>query len=140
MKLSVIIVNYNVEYFLEQCLLSVRSALKEVEGEVIVVDNHSNDGSNRMVKKKFPEVRLVENKDNLGFSRAKNQGIRLAKGEYVLLLNPDTVVEDDTFVKIIRFMDDHPANTPDGFLQDVRTFGPFSSVQKIFKGPFGVSR
>jgi len=108
MKLSVIIVNYNVEYFLEQCLLSVRSALKEVEGEVIVVDNHSNDGSNRMVKRKFPEVRLVENKDNLGFSRANNQGIRLAKGEYVLLLNPDTVVEDDTFVKIIRFMDDHP--------------------------------
>ena len=108
MKLSVIIVNYNVEYFLEQCLYAVRRAMKGVEGEVIVVDNNSIDGSNLMVNKKFPEVKLVENKENLGFSKANNQGIRLSQGEYVLLLNPDTVVEDDTFTKIVRFMDDHP--------------------------------
>ncbi len=81
--------------------------MKGIEGEVIVVDNNSVDGSNRMVKKKFQEVILIENKENLGFSKANNQGIRLAKGEYVLLLNPDTVVEDDTFQKIVRFMDDH---------------------------------
>lgn len=107
MKLSVIIVNYNVEYFLEQCLLSVRKALKDVSGEVIVVDNNSVDGSCPMVKKKFPEVLLIENKDNKGFSSANNQGIKISKGEYVLLLNPDTVVEDDTFVKIVNFMDEH---------------------------------
>lgn len=108
MKLSVIIVNYNVEYFLEQCLHSVQKAMQHIEGEVFVVDNNSTDGSNRMVKKKFPWVRLIENKENLGFSKANNQGIKLAQGEYVLLLNPDTVVEDDTFTSIIDFMDDHP--------------------------------
>ena len=107
MKLSIIIVNYNVEYFLEQCLLSVRKAIDVVDAEVIVVDNDSVDGSCPMVKKKFPEVTLVENKDNKGFSSANNQGIKISKGEYVLLLNPDTVVEDDTFVKIVDFMDTH---------------------------------
>lgn len=108
MKLSVIIVNYNVEYFLEQCLYSVRKAMKGVEGEVIVVDNNSVDGSNRMVEAKFPEVQLIANKENLGFSKANNQGIKIARGEYVLLLNPDTVVEDDTFRKVVDFMNDHP--------------------------------
>ncbi len=107
MKLSIIIVNYNVEYFLEQCLLSVRKAVNGVEAEVIVVDNDSVDGSCPMVKKKFPEVTLIENKDNKGFSSANNQGIKISKGEYVLLLNPDTVVEDDTFIKIVEFMDAH---------------------------------
>ena len=108
MKLSIIIVNYNVEHFLEQCLYSVRRAMKNVSGEVIVVDNNSIDGSNLMVKKKFPKVKLIENKDNRGFSKANNQGINISKGEYVLLLNPDTVVEDDTFSSIIEFMDSHP--------------------------------
>lgn len=107
MKLSVIIVNYNVEYFLEQCLYSVRKALRNISGEIIVIDNNSIDGSNRMVKQKFPEVILVENIENTGFSKANNQGLRLAKAEYVLLLNPDTVVEDDTFTSIISFMDEH---------------------------------
>ena len=107
MKLSIIIVNYNVEYFLEQCLLSVRKAMIGVDGEVIVVDNDSVDGSCPMVKKKFAEVTLIENKDNKGFSSANNQGIKISKGEYVLLLNPDTVVEDDTFTKIVDFMDAH---------------------------------
>jgi GT2 family glycosyltransferase len=108
MKLSVIIVNYNVEYFLEQCLYSVRKASKGIDVEVFVVDNNSVDGSNRMVKEKFPEVILIENKQNTGFSKANNQAIRLSKAEYVLLLNPDTVVEDDTFTKVIDFMDQHP--------------------------------
>ncbi|MBU3928283.1 MAG: glycosyltransferase family 2 protein [Bacteroidetes bacterium] len=108
MKLSVVVVNYNVEFFLEQCLYSVRKAMKGIEGEVIVVDNNSIDGSNRMIAKKFPEVRLIANKDNRGFSRANNQGIDISHGEYILLLNPDTVVEDDTFSKIIQFMDTHP--------------------------------
>ena len=108
MKLSVVIVNYNVEYFLDQCLSSVRKAMKHVEGEVFVVDNNSIDGSNNMVKTRYPELKLIENKNNVGFSVANNQGIKESTGEYVLLLNPDTVVEHDTFEKIVSFMDEHP--------------------------------
>jgi GT2 family glycosyltransferase len=107
MKLSVVIVNYNVMHFLEQCLNSVRKAVKNIESEVFVVDNNSVDGSVKMVREKFPEVNLIVNPDNRGFSKANNQAIKIAKGEYVLLLNPDTVVEDDTFEKIIKFMDAH---------------------------------
>jgi len=105
MKLSVVIVNYNVKYFLEQCLQSVRIAMQSVEGEVFVVDNNSVDGSVVLVEKKFPEVKLIKNDKNLGFSKANNQAISQAKGEYVLLLNPDTLVEDDTFKKCIDYMD-----------------------------------
>ena len=108
MKLSIIIVNYNVKYFLEQALLSVRKAILPIEAEVFVVDNNSVDDSVEMVKEKFPEIHLIENKSNPGFSTANNQAIKLAKGEYVLLLNPDTVVEENTFEKCIDFMDAHP--------------------------------
>jgi len=107
-RISVIIVNYNVEYFLEQCLNSVFDALKNIEGEVFVVDNNSIDGSVEMVKNNFPQVLLIDNKNNVGFSKANNQAIRVAKGDYILLLNPDTVVEEDTFQKCIDFMDEHP--------------------------------
>src|SRR5574343_266997 len=108
MKLSIIIVNYNVKYFLEQCLYSVRKASKGIAMEVIVVDNNSVDGSVEMLKDKFQDVILIENKKNTGFSVANNQGIEISTGEYVLLLNPDTVVQEDTFTKIIQFMDEHP--------------------------------
>jgi len=101
-KISVVIVNYNVEYFLDQCLSSLRKAMKNIEGEIIVVDNNSVDGSCSMVRKKYPEVILIDNKDNKGFSSANNQGIKISKGEYVLILNPDTVVEDDTLTKVIE--------------------------------------
>lgn len=106
-EISVVIVNYNVEHFLEQCLNSVLNAFKNCNGEVFVVDNNSFDGSVDMVKTKFPTVILIDNKENLGFSKANNQAIRLSKGKYVLLLNPDTVVEEDTFRKVIDFMDSH---------------------------------
>lgn len=108
LKLSVVIVNYNVEFFLEQCLHSVRKALKNIPSEIFVVDNNSVDGSVQLVKEKFPEVILIENKKNTGFSFANNQAIKQAKGEYILLLNPDTVVEEETFSTTIRFMDEHP--------------------------------
>lgn len=107
-KLSVIIVNYNVKYFLEQCLYSVFDAGKCVDIEVIVIDNNSVDGSVKMLKEKFPEVKLIENKKNTGFAKANNQGIKISKGEYVLLLNPDTIVEHDTLEKVVKFMDEHP--------------------------------
>jgi GT2 family glycosyltransferase len=107
MKLSVIIVNYNVVHFLEQCLLSVFKSMKNIDGEVFVVDNNSVDNSVEMLKSKFPQVKLIENKSNPGFSKANNQAIKLATGEYVLLLNPDTVVEEDTFSTCISFMDNN---------------------------------
>ena len=107
-KLSVIIVNYNVEYFLEQCLNSCIKAMKDVSCELFVVDNNSIDGALDMVRTKFPNVQLIDNKDNVGFSKANNQAMRIAKGEYVLLLNPDTVVEEDTFKKVVDFMDKTP--------------------------------
>jgi len=108
MKLSVVIVNYNVKYFLEQCLHSVRRAGEDLQTEVFVVDNNSVDGSVKMVREKFPEVILIENKENTGFSKANNQAIKISKGEYILLLNPDTVVESDTFSRVMQFMDAHP--------------------------------
>lgn len=107
-KLSVVIVNYNVEFFLEQCLNSVKKALSNIEGQVFIVDNNSIDGSVNMVQRKFPEYNLIANKDNKGFSKANNQAILLSDTEYILLLNPDTVVEEDTFSKVLDFMDSHP--------------------------------
>ncbi|MCA8829236.1 glycosyltransferase family 2 protein [Hymenobacter pini] len=109
-KLSVVIVNYNVCYFLEQALLSVRRAVEKLGApvEVFVVDNNSVDGSVAMVKARFPEVILLENHDNPGFSKANNQALRQATGQYQLLLNPDTVVEEDTFRLCCEFMDAHP--------------------------------
>ncbi len=108
MKLSVVIVSYNVRHFLEQALLSVRKAAAQLPAEVWVVDNHSADDSVAMVRHKFPEVHLIANPDNPGFAKANNQAIRQCQGEYILLLNPDTVVEEDTFEKCVRFMDAHP--------------------------------
>jgi len=107
MKLSVIIVNYNVVHFLEQCLNSVKKAAQHVSTEIWVVDNNSVDQSVQMVREKFPQVHLIANKDNPGFSVANNQAIRQSKGEYVLLLNPDTLVEEFTFKKVVDFMDTH---------------------------------
>ena len=106
--LSVVIVNFNVAYFLEQCLHSVFKAEGNLRLEVFVVDNDSVDDSVEMVRKKFPQVRLIANKKNVGFSTANNQAIDQAVGRYVLLLNPDTLVEEDTFVKSVEFMDTHP--------------------------------
>lgn len=107
MKLSVIIVNYNVKYFLEQCLLSVKRAIEKTDAEVFVVDNSSDDNSVELVKQKFPFVKIIANQNNVGFSKANNQAIEKATGDYVLLLNPDTVVAEDTFEKCIAFMDSH---------------------------------
>lgn len=105
MKLSVIIVNFNVVFYLEQCLCSVYKALQYIDGDVFVIDNNSVDGSCSMIKRLFPQVHLIENSDNIGFSKANNLAIQQAKGEYLLLLNPDTIVEENTFTKIINFMD-----------------------------------
>ena len=108
MKLSVVIVSYNVRDYLENCLQSVSRALEGIEGEVFVVDNHSDDESVEAVRSQYPWVRLIENQENMGFSRANNIAIREARGEYVLLLNPDTIVEEATLREVLRFMEEHP--------------------------------
>jgi|TARA_B110000093_G_scaffold158626_1_gene177774 GT2 family glycosyltransferase len=104
MELSVVIVNYKVRYFLELCLQSVQDAIVDLDAEIIVVDNASSDDSCSMVRHKFPSITLIENKDNLGFSKANNIGVAFAKGKYVLILNPDTVVAENTFVKALEFV------------------------------------
>ncbi len=109
MKISVIIVSYNVKYYLEQCLLSVRKALEGISSEVYVVDNHSRDGSVEYLRRRFRGVKFIAGTHNLGFARANNFAIKKAKGEYVLLLNPDTIVGEDTIRESLAFMDAHPA-------------------------------
>lgn len=103
MQLSVVILNYNVRYFLEICLLSVQEAIASIDAEIIVVDNNSSDDSVLMIQEKFPNVKLIQNKENFGFPKGNNIGVRQAKGKFVCILNPDTVVAEDTFVKILAF-------------------------------------
>ncbi|MBK7763000.1 MAG: glycosyltransferase [Bacteroidetes bacterium] len=107
MQLSVIIVNYNVKYFLEHCLLSVFRAASGLSCEIFVVDNNSSDESVEMVKAKFPSVILIENWQNAGFARANNQAVDKAKGKYILYLNPDTIVPEDCFTKCLAYMEAH---------------------------------
>lgn len=109
MKLSVIIVNYNVKFYLEQCIMSLRRALSGIDAEVFVVDNHSRDGSVEYLSGRFPDVNFISSNHNLGFARANNVAIRQCRGEYVLLLNPDTIVGEDTLRNVLDFMEAHPA-------------------------------
>lgn len=125
MKLSIIIVSWNTSELLAQCLASLSAHPLSAPHEVIVVDNGSHDGSPQMVSARFPAVQLVRNEDNRGFARANNQAMRIARGEYVLLLNPDTEVHAQALDTLVRFLDEHPAASaagarvlnPDGTLQ-----------------------
>lgn len=108
MQLSIIIVNYNVKYFLEQCLCSVIKAIQNVETEIFVVDNNSSDGSATFFKDRFTKVKFIWNKENLGFSKANNIAVKQATGKYILFLNPDTLVPEDCFEKCISFFESHP--------------------------------
>ncbi|MEO8569131.1 MAG: glycosyltransferase [Ginsengibacter sp.] len=104
MVLSVIIVNFNVKYFLEQCLCSVIKAIKNIEGEIIVIDNNSTDGSRDFFLNKFSEVNFIWNHENEGFAKANNKALKEASGDYILFLNPDTIVPEDCFEKCITFI------------------------------------
>lgn len=108
MKLSVIILNYKVPYHLLLCLQSVQKSVQHLDAEIIVVDNCSEDESAQLVKKYFQEVILLENKTNEGFSKGNNRGVEIAHGEYICLLNPDTVVAENTFENILKFAENHP--------------------------------
>lgn len=147
MDLSVVIVSYNVREYLEQSLRSVEQAVANIECEVFVVDNNSDDGSCRMVENTFPGVILIKNNTNVGFSAANNQAIRIAKGRFILLLNPDTVVESETFIKCISFMDSNPGagavgvRMTDGngsYLPESKR--SFPSPATAFYKTFGISR
>jgi O-antigen biosynthesis protein len=104
MQLSVIIVNYNVKYFLEQCLYSVQKACSGMQAEIIVVDNNSGDGSKPYLEEKFTGVHFIWNNDNMGFAMANNLALEKAKGEFILFLNPDTLLAEDCMEKCIGFL------------------------------------
>jgi len=107
LKLSIIIVNYNTKGFLRELLNSLYETKCHFSFEIIVVDNNSQDGSSEMLHKDYPQVRVINNDKNVGFARANNLGIRLSKGEYILLLNPDTKIIDDSLQKLVSFLDAH---------------------------------
>ncbi len=125
MDLTIIIVNFNVKEFLEQSINSIKKSCKNIQYELYVVDNASTDGSVELIRKKFPEVKLIANSENNGFAAANNQAINQAQGEYILLINPDTIVQEDTFSVILNFINKHPECgmvsckilNPDGSLQ-----------------------
>ena len=142
LDLSIIIVNYNVKEFLQNLLYSIEKASTNITKEVIVVDNASDDGSVNLIKEKFPSVKLIENQSNVGFGIANNQALKLANGEFLLLINPDAVVSEDTFDKMICFFKKNPDAglagckilNPDGTLQLAcrRSFpGPWTSFCKV---------
>jgi O-antigen biosynthesis protein len=125
MELSVVIVSYNVSSFLDQTLLTLEESARGVNYEVFVVDNASTDNSVEMVRQKHPRVKIIANRENRGFAKANNQALNLAKGKYILLLNPDTVLRSDTISTMLEFLDNHPEAgaagckviNPDGSLQ-----------------------
>lgn len=146
-KVSIVIVNYNVRFFLEQCLQSVQAGTNGIDAEIFVVDNNSTDGSVEYLRPKFPEVIFIENKDNPGFSKANNQAIEQCRGEYVLILNPDTVIGEDTIRTLCFFMDENGNAGASGvkMLDGCGVFLPES--KRSFPGPwvsfcklFGLSR
>ena len=104
MQLSVVILNYNVKYFIDVCLQSVLAATQDLDAEVILVDNASVDGSVQWISQQFPQVKQINNKENVGFPKGNNIGVAQAKGEFLCILNPDTIVAEDTFVNAISFM------------------------------------
>lgn len=142
MDLSVIIVNYNVKEFLQNLLHSIEKASANLSKEIIVVDNASDDGSVEVIREKFPYVNLIENKINVGFGKANNQGLAIAKGKYILFINPDCIVSEDTLDKMISFFGGHSdcalagckILNSDGTLQLAcrRSFpGPWTSFTKV---------
>jgi GT2 family glycosyltransferase len=125
-ELSVIIVSYNVRQYLLDCLRSLEDNCRDIDHETIVIDNASNDGSSRAVEKFFPEIKLISNGRNLGFAAANNQGYRISKGEYILLLNPDTVVRPGAIQTVLQFIKD----TLDAGLAACRLLNSDGSLQK----------
>ncbi|MBZ0286394.1 MAG: glycosyltransferase family 2 protein [Anaerolineae bacterium] len=108
LDLSIIIVNWNTRDLTAKCIADVQTTVKQIAYEIIVVDNHSSDGSQDMLRTQFPDVKLIANPDNVGFARANNQGMKISEGRYILLLNSDAFVKADTIDRMVAFMDEHP--------------------------------
>ena len=106
--LAIVIISFNVEKLLKECLESIYRETKETRFEIWVIDNHSRDTSVQMLKRDFPQIHIIENTDNVGFTRANNQAVRQCRTDYVLLLNPDTLIQDGALDKMVAFMDEHP--------------------------------
>ena len=136
MKLSVIIVSYNVRLLLEECLRSVEKALEGIKGDIYVVDNNSSDDSVGYLQPLFPEVHFIANTENLGFARANNQAIRQSEAEYVLLLNPDTVVYENTLRECLAFMDSHPETGGVGVRMLTREGSPAPESRRAVPTPW----
>lgn len=151
MDLSIVIVSFNTKEILADCLKSVKIAIKNLEAEVYVVDNNSSDATAEMVSANFPWVKLIANKENLGFAKANNQALKKSKGKYILVLNPDTTVPADALTKMIDFMEKHQdvgvstckielaiggldKDARRHFPTPWRAFTHFSGLSKIFKG------
>jgi len=150
-KLSIIVVNYNTKELLRECLYSIIKDVKGISCETIVVDNSSNDGSAEMVEKYFPDVKLIANDSNLGFAKANNQGIKVSKGNYILLLNSDTVILPNSLEKLLNFIENHPRVgvvspallnpdlTPQPFIHELpnlwRTFLHFFNFKRLAVSP-----
>ena len=135
-KISIVIVSYNVRKLLDECLQSVMTALKGIDGEVFVVDNHSTDGTVKYLRQRHPDVRFIANTENVGFARANNQAIRKSKAEYVLLLNPDTVVYEPTIKGCLDFMDAHPEAGGAGVRMLTRDGDPAPESRRAVPSPW----
>ena len=107
-RVTTVIVNYRLKYFLEQTLLSVEEAYTEVPGQTIVIDNNSEDDSIDFLEQRFPNIKFIKNKENVGFAKANNQGFAIADTEFILVLNPDTIIGNDTLKETVEWMDKHP--------------------------------
>lgn len=143
MDLSIIIVSFNTKKLTEDCLTSVNKSLKgaKIDYETIVVDNVSTDGTREMLKKKFPEVVAIFNTENVGFGRANNQGMKVARGEYILLLNSDTIVLNNAIGKLLSFAKQHPNSFVGAKLLNLdrspqTSCGPFFSLPVVFASLF----
>lgn len=144
--LSIIIVTYNTREITRECLLSIRATSGSISKEVIVIDNNSDDGTSTMIRSVFPEVILISNSRNVGFAAANNQGLAIARGEYILLLNPDTVLKENALQSTMAFLSNHPEASivgcrllnPDGTVQP--SCRSFPSVPNLFFEAFFLYR
>ena len=125
MDLSIIIVNWNTKKLLVECLDSLYASPLNIDFEIWVVDNNSTDGSSEMIRENFPEINLIDNEKNIGFAKANNQAFQKCRGKYILLLNPDTVVENDAIEQLVRFLN----QTPDAGMVGARLLNPDKTLQ-----------
>ena len=135
LDISIIIVNYNVKEFVLNLLSSLKKALSTLSYEIIIIDNASQDGSVELIGEKFPDVKLIANNKNVGFGSANNQGMEIANGKYFCLINPDTIVKENTFTKLLEFFD----KTPNAGMAGCKVLNPNGTLQLACRRGFSRS-